>query len=86
MIYSFNSDILYYVNIYDIQVLKKNSSKLIRFDYPEAAVLDFLIKGYSDQKIINMISYIGSYTENKSKKIYKKTVELLIKENIIKKG
>ena len=86
MIVTFKSNISYVVNMYDIQIIDRQTNQAITLGYPEAAVFDLLIKEYPCEKIIQMISYIVHCAKSHAESILNDTLNKLIQKNFIRQG
>lgn len=83
MTYRFNSDILYCVDIQNIQMIDKLNRKVITLFYPEAAIFDLLMKQYPCEIMIRMLSKIGLMTETHAEDLIRDTIDFLVQNNII---
>lgn len=83
MTYHFNADFSYCVDIQDVKLFNKTTNKTLILNYPEAAVLDLLIKQYPLKTVIRMLSKIGFYTESHAESIVGDTLDFLIQNNVL---
>jgi hypothetical protein len=83
MAYHFISDFSYCVNIHDVKLFDKTTKNTITLKYPEAAVLDLLIKQYPHKTMVRILSKIGLYTESHAESILGDTLDFMIQHKIL---
>ncbi len=81
--FKFKTGLSYHVNISDIEIIDQESGMRTTLNYPEAAVLDLLIKEYPSQTVTQMISKICFCTISHAQSIIIDTIESLLQFNLI---
>lgn len=83
MIYHFNADFSYCVDIQDIKLIDQRKNKVLTLNYPAAAIFDLLIRQYPHKKMIQMISKIGLLTETHAENLIGETIDFLVQNRVL---
>ncbi|MBN2103541.1 hypothetical protein JW835_05815 [bacterium] len=84
MRYQLNPDFSYCVDIRDIKLISRRDNTRICLPYPQAAVFDLLLKGYSQQAMERMMAKIALVTESHAAGLIRDTLDDLMEKKVIK--
>jgi hypothetical protein len=74
MKYSINPQMVYCVNQFSITITSAESLNVYEITYPDAAVLDSFLQGYSKQKTITLLENVMLVNKSKANELYEKAI------------
>jgi hypothetical protein len=86
IVYRQNPDVSYIVESNSLILINARTGNKLVIDYPQAAVWDLIIKNYTFDMIVRMISNILLITGNQSKSLIVDTLEYLYDKGFLLKS
>lgn len=78
-----NPQMMYCVNQFSISVTSLESLNVNEISYPDAAVLDSLLQGYSIRKTITLIENVMQIDKSKANELYEKAIRNFVCHQIV---
>lgn len=83
MLYKLHPNFSYCVDIQNIVLINRKEDMEIRMPYPQAAIFDLLLNGYSRQAMTRMMSHIALVTETHASDLIRDTLHDLLDNKVI---
>ncbi|MDD4309407.1 MAG: hypothetical protein PHO32_03430 [Candidatus Cloacimonetes bacterium] len=83
MKYCLNPSARYTVDKSDIKIILPQNGELVSIGYPEAAILDLIIKKYDSNEILFILQKIAHVTDTHALSIFNDTITEFINLNIV---
>ena len=80
-----NPDISWIVDHASVKLINENTNTVKILNYPEAAIWDFITRGYPTEKLILLISKIAYINTSHATTIINDTIESLYKQGFLKR-